>query len=111
MTISFTLRTEDLTLDEIGKFYVDTKHDRENIEFLKSNATGPVSYTHLDVYKRQVQSFCHGGDRSCAGSCYGSYADAHQWAETKRTDGNIFDGSFSLYDVYGHDHIFQSLAG
>lgn len=40
MTISFTLRTEDLTLDEIGKFYVDTKHDRENIEFLKSNATG-----------------------------------------------------------------------
>lgn len=40
MTMSFTLRTEDLTLEEIDKFYVDTKHDRENIEFLKSNATG-----------------------------------------------------------------------
>ena len=38
--ISFTLRTEDLSIEEISKFYVDTKHDRENIEFLKSNVTG-----------------------------------------------------------------------
>lgn len=37
---SFTLRTEDLTLEEIGTYYVETKHDRENIDFLKSNATG-----------------------------------------------------------------------
>ena len=37
---TFTLRTEDLTLEEVGELYVDTKHDRENIEFLKSNATG-----------------------------------------------------------------------
>lgn len=38
--ISFTLRTEDLSIEEISKFYVDTKHDRENVEFLKSNVTG-----------------------------------------------------------------------
>ena len=38
--ISFTLRTEDLSIEEISKFYVDTKHDIENIEFLKSNVTG-----------------------------------------------------------------------
>lgn len=38
--ISFTLRTEDLSIDEISKFYVDTQHDRENVEFLKSNVTG-----------------------------------------------------------------------
>lgn len=37
---SFTLRTEDLTLDEIAEIYVDTKLDRENIDFLKSNAAG-----------------------------------------------------------------------
>ena len=34
--ISFTLRTEDLSIEEISKFYVDTKHDRENVEFLKA---------------------------------------------------------------------------
>lgn len=38
--ISFTLRTEDLSINEISKFYVDTQHDRENVEFLKSNVTG-----------------------------------------------------------------------
>lgn len=38
--MSFTLRTEDLSIEEISKFYVDTKHDRENVEFLKSNVTG-----------------------------------------------------------------------
>lgn len=38
--ISFTLRTEDLTIEEISKYYVDTEHDRENVEFLKSNVTG-----------------------------------------------------------------------
>ncbi len=38
--ISFTLRTEDLSIEKINKFYVDTKLDRENIEFLKSNVTG-----------------------------------------------------------------------
>lgn len=38
--ISFILRTEDLSIEEISKFYVDTKHDRENIDFLKSNVTG-----------------------------------------------------------------------
>ena len=37
---SFTLRTEDLTLDEISNIYVDTKLDRENIEFLKSKTPG-----------------------------------------------------------------------
>ncbi|WP_027399865.1 ORC-CDC6 family AAA ATPase [Anaerovorax odorimutans] len=37
---NFTLRTEDLTLDEIAEIYVDTKLDRENIDFLKSNAAG-----------------------------------------------------------------------
>lgn len=38
--MSFTLRTEDLSIEEISKFYVDTKYDRDNVEFLKSNVTG-----------------------------------------------------------------------
>lgn len=37
---NFTLRTEDLSLEEIEKFFVETKLDRENIDFLKSNVTG-----------------------------------------------------------------------
>lgn len=40
MIDSFTLRTEDLTIEEIEKYYVDTKIDRDNINFLKSNVTG-----------------------------------------------------------------------
>ena len=37
---TFTLRTEDLSLEDIEKYFVETKLDRENIEFLKSNNIG-----------------------------------------------------------------------
>lgn len=37
---TFTFRTEDLSLEEIESFFVETKIDRDNINFLKSNVTG-----------------------------------------------------------------------
>ena len=37
---NFTFRTEDLVSDDIKEYYVETKADRDNIDFLKSNVTG-----------------------------------------------------------------------
>lgn len=37
---TFTLRTEDLSLEDIEQYFVETKLDRENIDFLKSNNIG-----------------------------------------------------------------------
>ena len=46
------------TFPEIAQIIFSTKHLHfivKKITFLKKNSVHPVSYTHLDVYKRQVQ--------------------------------------------------------
>ena len=55
------MRVKDYFGDATGQFALNAM----------STLVGPVSYTHLDVYKRQIPSCVCMGGKDCAYSCSG----------------------------------------
>ena len=69
------------------------------------NGERPVSYTHLDVYKRQVHKLCICCDRNDGRFIYavdeeGKVQSSDQYTETIRT---VDTGYVAVVKIYGHD--------
>ena len=76
----FSMKLDDL--DDVMKILQQKNVSSDLVSSAFRTARYPVSYTHLDVYKRQEYEGCRGGHAGWTGRAHGEHDRSHHWRGT-----------------------------